>query len=112
MDITKLAMMGDGAYMDVTFDDRDTDIKLKIVGSNSDEYTQYERKIQNKFLKGSGNKKLSAKDLEEANLTKWVACVVDWENMEEDGKPLDCTEANKKRIFSDRKKYKWLTDQI
>lgn len=111
MDISKLAMEDGGVWMDVMFDDMKQDARILLAGSNSDQYAQYEKKAQKLFMK-KGNGKIDPAELQKLNLDKWIACTLDWEGFKDGETELKCTVDNKRKIYSDRKKYKWLHDQV
>lgn len=111
MKITDYQMSTEGVWMDVLFDEEKTNIRIQMVGTNSDQYAAFEKKAQNLYLKKG--KKTKGSEIESLNNDRRVSCVIAWENMEDkDGKPIVCNYENKVSILTDREKYKWLIDQV
>jgi len=90
----------DGVWMDILCDDEPTGIRMKVVGSYSDEFKKFQKKLQNMAKKRrDGN--LSTADAEKAALEMLVYCVVDWEGISLDGKAESpCNDENKRAFFT------------
>jgi len=83
-------------------------IKIKVAGVDSDYYRKEMRRQQNKRLK-KGIRTISAEELENEVIELLVACTLDWEGIEYEGKVLECNKENARMIY---KKFPWIREQV
>lgn len=90
----------------------ETDIKIKIHGSDSKIYRDAQRANQNKRIKGmqkNRNFHMTADEIEIEALNMLALCTTGWENMEKDGKKVPFSPENAKLIY---KENPWIREQI
>lgn len=119
MDISKLNIVKtatEGAWIDILnpLDDTPTDMRFHVVGAMSNNYKDdltlliadiEDFKEANKIPENSSNKKKAEFNLKvdkyDAEVTaKFLAkYTIGWENVEENGKPLEFSQANAERVY-------------
>ena len=112
LDLTKAANVG--AWVDILHPvtGEALDIKILVIGKDSDKFRELEEKHQRESLEAAKRtQKLedriaAAKAQGEALL---VACTVQWQHVELDGVELDCTPENVRKVYS---RFTWLRDQV
>ena len=80
---------------------------ILLVGKDSKEYRQAQRKITARRLKP--NRKATPDLLENEVMEVWTACTKDWRGIEEDGVELECTPANVRKVYA---KYRFVAEQV
>lgn len=90
-------------------------ITVTLLGQDSKVYSDIVHKQQTKRLgksisARSMKKVADAAALERDRMVVLVACTMSWDGIEDDdGKPLPCTDANKKKLYTE---CAWLRDQV
>ena len=87
---------------------------MTVVGIDSDKYQRTSLALQNKsinkMLKGRQIRKLPTAEENKANNLELISnCVLKWENVEWEGKPLPCSYENVKMFLT---KHPWCLEQI
>lgn len=85
-------------------DGEKTDIVIRLAGVDSDVYRKASRKQRDKRLQNlqkRGKQKLTSAELDEEGIALLAACTLGWENLEENGQPLECTRENAERLYHD-----------
>lgn len=93
-------------------DEKDNPVTVTIWGPDSHVQKVFNRKLISKRFERSVKDSIDEKDIEEgekARIDRCVAIVDDWQNIGLDGKELDCTEENKRKIFN---LAPWMVEQI
>lgn len=106
MDFTKLKdVSNEGTWVDIeTPDGEKTDVRICILGSDSEVYRKLSREQNNKrFKKGKLDIDTTEIEADAFNLT--VACVQDWEGVE----GMEFNKANVRQLLTD---HRWLRDQV
>lgn len=93
----------------VTDEPFDPSIKLTVLGIDSKEYKKASHAAQNRRLKRRRSGNLKIEDFEEETLNCFARCIVSWENVEWDGKPLECNYQNAKMLLE---KFSWFREQV
>jgi len=106
MDFTKLKNVSDeGTWIDIeTPDGEKTDVRVYILGSDSDTYRKLSREQNNKRFK-KGKLDIDASEIENDAFNLTIACVLDWEGVE----GMEFTKANARQLFTE---HRWLRDQV
>ena len=81
----------DGQWLTIVLPNgKDTDIRIKLAGVDSDVYRTAESKYINtareKYLQGKG----SLEGQQEAGIKVLAACTLEWEGITQDGQPVAC----------------------
>lgn len=98
----------EGAWMDITLPDGSlTDSKILILGRDSDVFKKRIQKVADQNR--SKRKGLPVGELERASKEVYIACTVDWKNIEINKKALECTNENIRDFYE---KYPWVLDQV
>ena len=113
MDLAKLDILSpanEGVWMELEHPvtGEPLGIKIKVAGVDSDYYRKEMRRQQNKRLK-KGIRTISAEELENEVIELLVACTLDWEGIEYEGKVLECNKENARMIY---KKFPWIREQV
>lgn len=87
---------------------QDTDIVISIYGKDSKHYRDL---WQNAIKQAADSKSKGQKDFEAMALDIYVLCTKDWQNVELNGKPLECTKENVSMIYGDEN-YAWIHEQV
>jgi len=108
MDLKKLdtvAGANKGAELTVLTPEGDrTDITIRVVGMDSDIYRKAARVKNDKRLKKlqkRGRQNMTTAELEDEATALLTDCTLDWANIEEGGKALECSRENVERIYRD-----------
>lgn len=99
-------------YSDLVINDpttgEPTDIVISVYGKDSKFY----RDLWQDLLKVAADKKSKGdKEYEALALDMYIKCTKSWQNVDLDGKPLECTYENVKMIYEDEG-YAWLHEQV
>jgi len=110
MDLNEVTI-DDTATIDILHPNGDkTDIKITIFGGDSDQHKAQEAKNRNKNMNAARKgKKITAEQSDAQDDDLLIASVASWENVEENGKLLECNSANIKKVF---KAWPFVREQI
>jgi len=89
-------------------DGTETDIKMGVLSADSDEYKKHSHKVRNKNLE-SRNRNLTAERVEEQTLEIVSRSVKWWENVDDNGTPVECNFNNVKDLFI---RFPWMKEQV
>jgi hypothetical protein len=103
MDLTSLAVSSEGSVLTLTHPvtGADLPVKITLLGTDSPVFRKAQRAIVNRRLKQAKKTTLTAEEIEAEGVDALVACTVSWEGVELDGKKLDCTPENIRRVYTD-----------
>lgn len=106
-------LSNDGAWMTAVSpaDGLELDIRIKCAGLDSAYFQSAKEKFENKRRKKleNGAGLPSAQELDAARLQTLSECTLAWENVEVDGKPLECNRINAAYVY---RNYPWLREQV
>ena len=85
----------------------DTDCVIELCGKDS---TQF-RDAYGELIKSVVGKDHDQIDFAAIDAKAYAACTVSWENLEENGKAIECTPENILNIYTNPD-YKWLHEQV
>lgn len=85
--------------------DGKTPVTITVIGRDSPSVVAAMRDIERRKAKGEDI------DRNEEGLELLSAVVTDWQGVEFDGKPLKCTKANARKLFSDPRT-EWIGEQV
>lgn len=109
MDLTSLAVSGTSRLViKHPITGADTDIVVELCGKDSDEYRKAYTEMVKLISVDPNNKETDYAKLESEI---YAACTVNWENIDLDGKPLECTPKNVQMLYGDNN-YVWLHEQV
>lgn len=117
MDLNKLkpALAEEGVTMEVVHPETEETIEgmtITLLGRDSDVAKRIRRKRQDAALarvsKGKKGLDMTAEQLEEQSIEELVKLTKSWQGFELDGQPLECTDENKRKVFSG---WEWLREQ-
>lgn len=89
-----------------------SDIVIRIVGKDSDQYKKFTRSSMNKRMQQQlkrGAKRLDAEDLERDEISLLATCTTGWDNIVLDKEPYEFSEQNAKKLYSE---WGWIKDQV
>lgn len=85
------------------------DIAIELCGKDSDVYRkQYAELVKSLSVSLKGGADI---DYAKLDIETYVACTIDWENVELEGKELECTPDNVRAIYSNQD-YRWIHEQV
>ncbi len=84
-------------------------VSIIVAGPDSKVAKNAERRMIDRRIKGRKVKALTAVELQEEGLKKLAACVLSWEGMLENGKPIECSVDNILHVFD---LCPWIADQV
>lgn len=116
-DFDTVAGSNEGAGVDIlnpqTGELFEPSIVIWIYGVDSTLFQKAQQIATNKRLKGLGRKRgnitFTAEDLEEEGLNALAKCVFKWENIEWEGKTLECTFKNIRMVLE---RLPWMREQL
>lgn len=115
MDLSKLEMQ-EGAWLTLLHPTTGvaTDIRIQLAGLDSARYREHERKISNRRLKqslrrGGPRQVVTKEELDAEAIDLLATCTLAWENIVENGEPLECTAENARRVYTE---YPWIREQV
>lgn len=121
MDLNKLQIPKDAVKKELVMPDGSkTGVVLHLIGTDHDAFKKVDRAATVRQLKKLADKKgninfnannIDFDEQDEDKIKRLAACVVDWEGMKEDGKPLKCTPA-KVLEFLSSDDVEWVCDFI
>ncbi len=102
-----------GFWMPLIFvDGTELDTKFLVAGIDSRIYLEKQREIANRrieYAQKNRKKKISREEIEAQDIELLATCIIDWENVEYNEKPLDCTLENKIMVLTENA---WVREQI
>lgn len=84
-----------------------TDIRIRLAGRDSESFKKASRKIAE--AKRKRQKGLKPIEEERMWLETFAKCTVEWENLEDNGKKLDCNFENAMKVYSN---YEFVLEQV
>ena len=108
LNVTEKAEEGSWCELEHPVTGETLDIRIKLAGIDSKTYREAARKQINKRLK-KGLRKISVEDTEQEEIELLAACTLDWENVEYEGKELECNPENVKFVY---KEFPWIREQV
>lgn len=101
MDITKIKDdSNSGKWVKVFLPNGiETDIEIKIAGKNSYRYSNAKRQLNLFAIEENVDRSKPEWD-EKANMMFYKAVIIDWKNVEENGKVLECNEPNIEKVLT------------
>lgn len=117
MDIALIKKASDaGAPMTLEYagkpvtDESGKKVTITLAGPESDRWRDAQDKVVNKRLsKAKPDMPASAEDFRMEKAAQYAAVTISWENLELDGKPLDCNFENAQKLYYD---HPWIAAQI
>lgn len=112
LDLTKAANAGAWYTLKHPATNEALPMKIKVLGKDSDKFIQLSEDFRRSSLddlkanKTTEQRMASAAEYGDKLL---VACTLEWQGIELDGKKLDCTPDNVKLVY---KRFNWIKDQI
>lgn len=110
-DLTEDANNGSELVLIDPYTDEEIDIKIKLLGADSDIYQDASRKALQKLSRKKGSK-ISQDNVDEAiraTCSIYAKVTVEWSNLEMDGKPFACNYENAFEVYL---KFKWIREQV
>lgn len=102
-----------GVWVPLIFvDGTELDSEFLIVGTDSKVYLRKQREIANRRIEQvqKNRKKIISQDeIETQNIELLAECILDWKNVDYNGKPLECTTENKIMILTENA---WIREQV
>lgn len=112
LDLTKAANAGAWYALKHPVTSEELPMKIKVLGKDSEKFIQLSEEFRRSSLddlkanKTTEQRMASASEYGDKLL---VACTLEWQGIELDGKKLDCTPENVKLVY---KRFNWIKDQI
>lgn len=104
----KEVVQKDGIWFTPVFPDGSKcDFKFRIIGRNTEEYRRALHKNTVKLVsgrKGAAEETVGSSDM-------FMACVLDWDGITDNGKEHSCTRENKEKMHKDAS-LRWLVEQV
>lgn len=97
---------------EVCMQDNGDPVTILLLGIDSDKYQKIESKVADERLKSSmsgGRMKLKSAELTEGRIKLLTACTVGWDGITEGGEPLECSQQNVERVYTD---YPLIREQV
>lgn len=112
LDLTKASNEGAWLTLKHPVSNDDLPMKIKIIGKDSDKFIKLSEDFRRSTLEDMKNNKTSEQRIQTAkeygdNLL--VACTIEWQGIELDGKKLDCTADNVKLVYQ---RFGWIKEQV
>jgi len=117
MDLAKLDLTknsNEGAWITVKHpaSNEDLPIKIKVIGKDSDKFIKLSEDFRRSTLEDMKSNKTVEQRIQtskEYGDTLLVACTLEWQGIELDGKKLDCTPENIKLVYQ---RFGWIKEQV
>lgn len=112
LDLTKAANAGAWYTLKHPVTSEALPMKIKVLGKDSEKFIQLSEDFRRSSLddlkanKTTEQRMASASEYGDKLL---VACTLEWQGIELDGKKLDCTPENVKLVY---KRFNWIKDQV
>lgn len=91
------------------YTESDEPVTITLLGIDSDKMKARQHELTNAVLKKGFRAKMpSAEKHDDERITTLALATVSWANIELDGKPLDCTSENARKLYA---RLPWLADQ-
>lgn len=112
LDLTKNS--NEGAWITVKHpaSNEDLPIKIKVIGKDSDKFIKLSEDFRRSTLEDMKSNKTVEQRIQtskEYGDTLLVACTLEWQGIELDGKKLDCTPENIKLVYQ---RFGWIKEQV
>ena len=89
--------------------DNDNPVGIYLNGRDSDAYRKAQREVTNRRLSKRGGGSITAERIEAEATEVLVKCTVSWQHIVVDGKELECTPSNVKKIYD---RFPWIKEQV
>jgi hypothetical protein len=117
MDLSKLDLTkssNEGAWITLKHPSSNDDLpmKIKVIGKDSDKFIKLSEDFRRSNLEDMKSNKTVEQRMQaskEYGDTLLVACTLEWQGIELDGKKLDCTPENIKLVYQ---RFGWIKEQI
>lgn len=86
-----------------------TDIEITVKGTDSDTYRRWENRLRKRDGVSSSKELFDLSAAEDRMTEVMAACTVDWKNLKEGSKAVECNHANAVRIY---RSYPWVREQV
>ncbi len=112
LDLTKSSNEGAWVVLKHPASNEDLPMKIKIIGKDSDKFIKLSEDFRRSTLEDmKANKTVeqriqTSKDYGDSLL---IACTIEWQGIELDGKKLDCNAENVKLVYQ---RFGWIKEQI
>lgn len=87
----------------------ETDIVIRVAGPDSERQRRARAQVNNERLRSGRNKPLTTAEVEQMNIRVAVASVISWQNVTENGAPVEFSAEAATDIF---KRYPFILEQI
>lgn len=115
MDLSKLSpeRANEGAWLTLRHpgSGEELDAKIKLRGRDSEVYRRKVREAQNRRVKEAAKNggTVPVEEIEEDGTEALAACVVEWQDIEENGQSVPFSEENARRLIAT---YPWIREQV
>jgi len=112
LDLTKASNEGTWYTLKHPASNEDLPMKIKIIGKDSDKFIKLSEDFRRSTLDDMKNNKTVEQRIEtskEYGDNLLIACTIEWQGIELDGKKLECTPENVKLVY---KRFGWIKEQI
>jgi hypothetical protein len=112
LDLTKVSNDGVWVALKHPSSNEDLPMKIKIIGKDSDKFLKLSEDFRRSSLEDMKANKTVEQRMQtskEYGDTLLIACTLDWQGIELDGKKLDCTSDNVKLVYQ---RFAWIKEQV
>lgn len=112
LDLTKASNEGTWYTLKHPSSNEDLPMKIKIIGKDSDKFIKLSEDFRRSTLDDMKNNKTVEQRIEtskEYGDNLLIACTIEWQGIELDGKKLECTPENVRLVY---KRFGWIKEQI
>lgn len=112
LDLTKASNEGTWYTLKHPVSNEDLPMKIKIIGKDSDKFVKLSEDFRRSTLEDMKANKTTEQRIQtskEYGDSLLIACTIEWQGIELDGKKLDCTSDNVKLVYQ---RFGWIKEQI
>lgn len=112
LDLTKASNDGVWITLKHPASDENLPMKIKVIGKDSDKFIKLSEDFRRSTLEDMKANKTMEQRIEtskEYGDKLLIACTLEWQGIELDGKKLDCTPENVKMVYQ---RFSWIKEQI
>jgi len=112
LDLTKNSNEGAWITLKHPASNEDLPMKIKVIGKDSDKFIKLSEDFRRSTLEDMKSNKTVEQRIQtskEYGDTLLVACTLEWQGIELDGKKLDCTPENIKLVYQ---RFGWIKEQV
>lgn len=112
LDLTKASNAGTWYTLKHPVTSKDLPMKIKIIGKDSDKFVQLSEDFRRSSLEDMKANKTTEQRIQtskEYGDALLVACTIEWQGIELDGKKLECNPENVKLVYQ---RFAWIKEQV